>query len=468
MFCRQSRRNGGGGIGVVGSFKEIQQNVDDALRSQGVPLPEDSGATQRDIHIPMEPILNEGVIGAAQLVSKGEVIIFELTGLRKERTGLHGRLAILRNKTCLAWNQMNIERDEDRTRLANKAHKMLDTITREFYPAEILRYDLDHFCLKAWDALLDQEAPVALEGDATIPTYFLLHPYIIKGGGTILFAPPGRGKSYTALLMAVSIDANNGKVFQGVSSGKVLFINLERSQASIQRRIGMINNVLGLEPHRSLLCLNARGKSLADVYEIARRFVENEKVDIVFLDSISRSGQGSLLDDRSVNATIDLLNNLSETWFAVGHSPRADDSHIFGSVHFEAGADVLVRQQTEKTDSALGIGLEITKENDIGPTRKQLWAYEFDKTGLINVRHAKENEFVEMEMEGETTLGKIRAYLNMHGRGTANEIAADIEVNRTTVVTYLSNKPEIFLKLSRSGKKQEYVIRAEGELDEVF
>ena len=35
-------------------------------------------------------------------------------------------------------------------------------------------------------------------------------------------------------------------------------------------------------------------------------------------------------------------NSLCESWVAIAHTPRADASHVFGSVMFEAAADVVV------------------------------------------------------------------------------------------------------------------------------
>ena len=167
------------------------------------------------------------------------------------------------------------------------------------------------------------------------------------------------------------LSANVDKVWP-VSRAKVLFINLERSALSIQRRLGLVNTALGLDADRKLLTLNARGKSLVDIKDVVAATVAKYDVGLIILDSISRAGQGSLIEDRPVNAIVDTLNNLAPSWLALAHTPRSNESHVFGSVHFEAGADVVVKLLSERTEDTLGIGLEIVKENDIGRTPKQI------------------------------------------------------------------------------------------------
>ena len=78
-----------------------------------------------------------------------------------------------------------------------------------------------------------------------IPVDLMLGNYIIKGGGTILFAPPGRGKSWIGLLMACSVDSGVSDVWDVPTARKCLFVNLERSAESVQRRLGLVNTAMG-------------------------------------------------------------------------------------------------------------------------------------------------------------------------------------------------------------------------------
>lgn len=307
-------------------------------------------------------------------------LVFQASNLRSENTGVHARLTIRLDGAQLGFHQFNVERDDDRGRFSNKCHKLFGKGLKDVYPRELLQHDLDKFCGELWNIYIRANIATELKGNLDLPLILLLKPYVLEGGGAILFAPPGKGKSWTILLMAVSINSGISTIWT-VSQAKVLFINLERSAASIQRRLGLVNTTLGLPSDQSLLTLNARGKSLADIKDVVAATVEQHGVKLIVLDSISRAGQGSLTEDRPVNAIIDTLNGLAPSWLGVAHTPRGDENHLYGSVHFEAGANVVVKLLSEKSGDTMGIALEVTKENDLGPTPKEILAYDSTRTG---------------------------------------------------------------------------------------
>ena len=385
-------------------------------------------------------------------IGDDQSLVFQASNIRSEKTGVHARIDIFLDRMRLGFHTFNVERDDDRGRFSNKCHKLFGKGLADSYPKELLQHDLDKFCGELWRVYIQASVATELEGNLDLPLIFLLKPYVIEGGGTIIFAPPGRGKSWTILLMAQSINCGISDIWP-VAQVKVLFINLERSAASIQRRLGLVNTTLGLPGDAPLLTLNVRGKSLADIRDVVAATVEQYGVKLIVLDSISRAGQGSLTEDRPVNAIIDTLNNLATSWVAVAHTPRADEGHLYGSVHFEAGADVVVRLSSEKSSDAMGIALEITKENDIGPTAKNLLAYEFDQHGLYNVRPARQGEFIDIETGKQNIVDQLEEYILEHGgKATATAAAKDLELNRGDVSGAFNNS-ERFLKLGTDGNR---------------
>ncbi len=108
--------------------------------------------------------------------------------------------------------------------------------------------------------------------------------------------------------------------------------------------------------------------------------------DVVILDSISRAGVGDLNENQPVNRAIDMLNRLAPTWLAIAHTPRADETHVYGSVHFEAGEDLGVGliAQTSMDGLLTGVGLRVDKANDL-PKNIPLGihAMEWDERGVI-------------------------------------------------------------------------------------
>jgi hypothetical protein len=243
-------------------------------------------------------------------VDLGHALLFRAEQIRGERTGTHARITLSCNDAILAWSNFNIERDEDRLRLANSAFKHLNGLSAA-YPAINLKADLDQFCAGLWDAHIAGTTPAPMSGSpVSVPPRFLLYPFVLAEGGTIIFAPPGRGKSYALMLMAACMDAGVERLWHPVKQTNVLFVNLERGPRSVADRLGNINQALGLSRTRPLHTLNARGKSLADVSASAERYIDKHDIGCVYVDSISRAGAGDLNANENVNRIVDMLNGM--------------------------------------------------------------------------------------------------------------------------------------------------------------
>ena len=355
------------------------------------------------------------------VVWQHEPVQFKVENIRRERTGLHGKAVILYKYRPLAWSVFNLERSEERRKLAKDAFIRLKPEIKNGYPEDALRQDLDLFCADLWTFYLSHYTPELIYGDETVtPLSFYLRPYIMHGGGTIIFAPPGRGKSNTGLLWAQSVNSGVDKYWP-VKQAPVLFVNLERSRETLQRRLSCVNKILGLPAITPLRILNARGQSLNDVFDGCKKAIDQFGIEIVILDSISRSGFGDLTENRPVNAIIDALSALSTTWVALAHTPRSDDTHVYGGVMFEAGADIVVKLGSVLgSNGTLGLGYEITKANDLSHGKLKAYAMEFDESGLINFRDAKPYEFPELQQQGKKPMIEaMMEYLLEQDRGDA-------------------------------------------------
>ena len=388
-----------------------------------------------------------------------ESITFKAISLKQERTGIHGKVSIFCDYMPLAWSILNIERSEDRIRLSNAAYGQLRKGTA--YTKEEMRRDLDNFCLGLWEFNISTSMPELVAGnELQEPLNFILKPFILDGGGTILFSPAGRGKSYTALFWAVCVDAGIAK-FGTVTESPSLFINLERSSNTIRHRLASVNKILGLPPERRLLILNARGKSLQDILPICQKAIAEHNIKFVVLDSISRAGYGDLTENRPVNSIIDALSSLCETWLALAHSPRGDETHIYGGVHFDAGADIVVRLVSEIKDGILGIGYEIIKANDLPKTPQIIWAFEFNEIGLTNIRKALPNEFIEVQGKSYQPMEDIIVEWLLDkdsGDATATETAEALGFNRVNVSRHFNTSGK-FVKTRKVGVKQYYGVK---------
>ncbi len=388
------------------------------------------------------------------------LLTFKAEKLGEERTGVHARVSIFGQRENLSWSYLNIEKREERSGLATSAHSVLKTEIP--YGKDDMRRDLDSFCAGLWEFHVASFKSEVMSGDnENQPLTFVLKPYILEDGGTILFAAPGRCKSYSAMLWAVSVDAGV-TTYWPVSQRPVLFINLERSRQSVRRRLGRVNAVLGLPADRPLLTLNARGKSLSDVIASARKDIRDYHVGLVVLDSISRAGLGDLNENKSVNSIIDALSSLCPTWLALGHTPRQDESHIFGGIHFDAGADIVVQLNSCVTDTGtVGVGWQITKQNDLPQFPQKIMAFEFDNAGIKMVRPAHPFEFPDIESKRkQDMLSTLIDHVANQDTGdtTASQASEALGFNRANISRLFSSSGR-FVKTRTEGRAQFYGVK---------
>jgi len=315
------------------------------------------------------------------------------------------------------------------------------------------------------DAMREMAVPVLggsifekTAGDASLlPLPFILHPHVLEGGGTILFGPPGKGKSYVGYLWAVSVDSGCDSLW-AVQQTPTAVVNLERSDRSVRGRLGLINNALGLEETRPLAMLNARGKSLVEVERELREMVDSLGIGFVLFDSISRAGLGKMAEDTTGNLIIDMLNRVCPTWAAIGHTPRDDSTHVFGSIMFEAGADVMVQLLSQSTMSKMGIGLQMTKANDMPLSPLEVFALEFSPVGLKEVRRAKASEFPELAAGRKMSLKEeVIEYLLNVGKASATDIADELHRNRSALAQLLSTD-KTFVAVGKHGRSVFYAV----------
>lgn len=396
---------------------------------------------------------------------------FSADNLRDAPTGAHARIKIVLDGVTAAYDSFNFAKGSDRTWVVNKAWGRItlgNKLLGEVIGKENFALEFDRYCENLWAAWNGVIVPVRLEGNENPEgVNFILQPFIIEGGGTIVFGPPGTGKSYTLMLMAVSVDAGIRQFWKVGLPKKVLFVNLERSEKSIRDRLGAVNRILGLPPTRSLDVITARGQPLDRVATAIRNWITENGTEVVFLDSLSRAGFGDLNANEVGNRIIDQMNRLCPTWLALGHTPRGDDSHVYGSIHFEAGADIMVKLigETSKKTSELGLGLLIDKENDIGKWPLSEIALGFNRTGLVSARRPQEGEFQMIEENRNMTLlEEIKVYLARNGKASATQIANSTGRSRPNINTIIKREIELgqtFVLVEKRGAEIFYGLKGQ-------
>lgn len=395
----------------------------------------------------------DSVVGETSIPELGE-FAFEASQIRQTRTGRHARIDVMQGAgeqgRCIAFDVVNTDRDASRRDLASAAARALGE-GRWGPKAAALKMRLDAFCDGFWGCHVSGSEGSWVQGSREARPGFLLEPYLLSGGGTILFGPPGSTKSYIAMIWALGI--THGSIPWCHEQTPVLLVNLERDAASVQWRTACIADVLGVPA--SILAINRRGYTMAAVHEAVLATVKRHGVGLVIVDSLSRAGTGSLTDDEDSNRAMDMLNALGVAWCILAHTPRADTTHEYGSVMQSAAADRTVRctAQSDTANRKSGVQLEVVKANDRGKGQPEAFTLEFDASDdLVGFRKASPGEWPDLSCIAHSQLDTILSYLDEAGKATTKEIAQECGMP-TNQVRAICSRSDRIVRVAEGGGK---------------
>ena len=359
-------------------------------------------------------------------------------------TGVHGKLELYLNNELIQFDNFNLHKLTQRKSFAGEVFKDPAVLTiASFYNRENLTRDLTTFGFDVWDVKVQSDVTSEMiDGDPFIDVEQFIGGLVVKGGGTIINALPKKGKSYISMAMAVSVDAGVNQLWD-VQQGNALYINLERSASSMPRRLAGVNTALGLDPNRPLRFMNVRGKSLTDIIESVQYHIETHNTEFIVVDSISRAGMGSLIEDAPAMRITDELNRLVEetdrAWLGIAHRAWSNE-HVFGSVHFLAACDLMCDIESAHSEATkeMGIKLSVSGQNDLPPSRPHVIALSFDEMGVKAMRKANLEEFPDLMDEKDEVKDRIVDFLKNKDYKKPKEIAAGLGIKGDTVRPILS------------------------------
>lgn len=390
----------------------------------------------------------DAIIGETRLPDSGTEVFFEATNIRNERTGVHARVSI----SCggqLCYSAFNVDRDEDRTRLANSAAKRLGDAKLW---GEVIKLRLDQFCGRLWTTWTEADEPEIVHGRDVPAAEYLLSPYLTRSK-TILFAPGGSAKSWLALTWALTLHHGLSAPWRAVGQTDVLYVDFEDDRHAMQSRVFQLAALLGCPAE--IPAYFAEGKGLKDTWDSLRRYVDDAKPSLLIIDSISRLGLGKLVEDEAANKAVDMLNRLGVPWLALAHTPKANGEHVFGSAMYEYGARVVIRGEASQSPDDLGlIGLRltITKANHLRLGQTQTWAFRFVDDRLAEHRQAQKGDFPDLGPADRSMSGQVRTFLFESGPTSASEIAEELGLDRSRVAHVLS-EGKTFSRVGKEGRK---------------
>jgi hypothetical protein len=336
-------------------------------------------------------------------------------------------------------------------------------LLKETVPLERLKHQLDLFCLQvpsAWEEI-EVEFVTYDENTVIVQPKPLLSSYIVEGGGSILFAPPGAGKSYIALIKGITLANGMSDFWEVPEARPVLFVNLERSGNSLAWRDLQVRKSLGISKGSGMTYLHGRGKTISTIKRHLYAWAKaRQGKGVIVIDSLSRVAEGPLGEDSTANEITNILNGIDGSWYAIGHTPRSDQGHLFGSIHWDAGADIQIKASSERKNLELGIRLEVTKANDLAFPIPQYLALEFGDSGLVGVRNALNTEFLELvTAEAMSRKDQLIAYIKDVSLSDATDAASATGIDRTHVSRMFNQAP--FVMVKRDGRNKIFGLLAD-------
>ena len=399
-----------------------------------------------------------------RMLGTTDQITIKIDNARRERTGIHGRIMFFVNGTHIAFDNINLEKGDQRSRFCRDVMRNLSDAIVSIYSEKAVTHDVGVLCqaVISWDmesVKIDYISPTEFAPPITFPLY----PFLREGAGTILFAPPGTGKSWVSLIMGVCLANGLTSPFNALKR-HVIYANLERPRNTFLVRDHAVRRALGFPSDQpsGIGYIHARGLTFKSVLWHIEQEGRKHPDSVVVLDSISRTGLGSLLDDTTANQFTDAMNALGLTWLGVGHTPRGDDKHVFGSVHFTAGCDIEVRLVGSEYGHTLNLLLETVKANDSKRNFKHAISLEFgaeEQEGLVGIREIQADDPGLVVQSTDNSFRIAHAIELLGGKATPSEIAEETGIALPNVSKVLTGSKGKFVFLedeSRNAGRNKY------------
>jgi hypothetical protein len=345
------------------------------------------GAIQRTIDI-------EGVT---------DKLVLRASNVRKERTGVHSTVTIGLNAMILEEDTFNVERREERVRLANAALKNPLALDKAKFLKPYMEKEVLNFCRGLWLAWVETSNYAGWEmGDEEPSAPQWDFPGVVMAGSTgVGFGDAKSGKSTLMRAIAQSLQYDISLLCPTIKQANVVWVNAEEAPEEHRRQFGNINQALGIPRISPVYTVDARGLAIADVALRTKLAVEKHEAKHVFVDSLSRLAQGSNLNDNSTaTMLVDALSGLgtSVTW--IGHTGQENRHRLAGSRHFLNAARVMTRIQGRISSTGVspeltrGIRVTMTNANGAAPMPIQYYTLTYHRDyGLETIRRADESEW---------------------------------------------------------------------------
>jgi len=312
--------------------------------------------------------------------------------------------------------------------------------------------------------------PMADDG-MTAP--FLIEPFLLTKGVSLLFGPGGTGKSMIGLSLAIAVTTGRTVLGRKPSKvGSVLFIDYEDTQTVHQTRLKGLLEGLGLTkddmkfPIHYLKPKVSIAKMRRDLHTLMRE----EQPVLVIVDSVGLGRGGDAMGSEDTIRFFQALNGLDTAVLGIDHMTK-DDTRSgkmltpYGSVYTVNSVRLAwaIKRMEASTETLSYLNLVQTKRNNVaahGVVGMEMEFHndmrEFGDEGdifqpvLKKVTLTTGDAYQAVQSEG-TLIDRACDWLDLNGKGIISEIANGISANPDSLTTAFSkHEGERVQKVSKS------------------
>jgi hypothetical protein len=216
--------------------------------------------------------------------------------------------------------------------------------------------------------MLDGMTAQSVASLPAVPATFLIDGLIPDGLPTVMFGDGDSGKSWMAMVIGLSIACGRDILGLGQPKmGNVLLVDYEMDSNVVADRVRRLARGLGLKDYSSFFYWDSRGVPLAEQVEQIRRFVRENDIKLVIVDSAGPAVGGPPEDAACTLGYFAAVKSLKVATLTIAHTPKniANPERPFGSAYWHnmARKTIFVKKSLQDDPDRMKIGLYSKKQS---------------------------------------------------------------------------------------------------------
>lgn len=262
---------------------------------------------------------------------------------------------------------------------------------------------IEHIANTTLTKLSDDEPTVNLKDflDSEKPTW-LLHPFILGDGATIVFGQGGLGKSLLTLaaMLSLELDAPVIPGVKPIEKRNGLYLDWEDSAETQAERFSMLLRGQGLDPHEYGLLHRTCSAPLSDSISTVKGIIDANNISYLVIDSAALAcGGGPESADGALNF-FNALNRLKVPSLIIAHQVKnSNQPYPFGSIFWHNSARCtweIKGRDNNNTDNSGNVAIRLLNQKSNRGAREREKAYEIIFTSdQIKMRSLNRDERLE-------------------------------------------------------------------------